>query len=163
MDLAERWFDLYRETAQQAGHAATPDNLGYMTGCFVADTEAEAQKSFEHFLWRTQVSLKGPLSYYMPVGMTTRGTTSILSQGTGTKKRKPVFQMSIDDLREAGGFVVGTPKEVVQRLKEIIKRLGVGHMLFEGQYGGLPHDLTMHSIELMGKEVLPALRKELSQ
>jgi len=93
--------------------------------------------------------------------MTTRGTTSILSQGSGTQKRKPVFQMSIDDLREAGGFVVGTPKEVVQRLKEIIKRLGVGHLLFEGQYGGLPHDLTMHSIELMGQEVLPALRKEL--
>jgi hypothetical protein len=39
----------------------------------------------------------------------------------------------------------------------------VGHMLFEGQYGGLPHDLTMRSIELMGKEVLPALRKELAE
>jgi hypothetical protein len=48
-------------------------------------------------------------------------------------------------------------------LKEIIKRLDVGHLLFEGQYGGLPHDLTMHSIELMGKEVLPALRRELSE
>jgi alkanesulfonate monooxygenase SsuD/methylene tetrahydromethanopterin reductase-like flavin-dependent oxidoreductase (luciferase family) len=163
MDLAERWFDLYRETAEQTGYKATPANLGYMTGCFVADTEAEARKSYEHFLWRTQVSLKGPMNYYMPVGMTTRGTTSILSQGSGTTRRKPVFQMSIDDLREAGGFVVGTPTEVVQRLKEIIKRLDVGHLLFEGQYGGLPHDLTMHSIELMGKEVLPALRRELSE
>ncbi|HJU12052.1 MAG TPA: LLM class flavin-dependent oxidoreductase, partial [Candidatus Binataceae bacterium] len=161
MDLAERWFDLYRETALQRGYTAGPDNLGYMTGCFVADTEAEARKSYDHFLWRTQVSLKGPLSYYMPVGMTTRGTTSILSQGAGTTRRKPVFQMTIDDLREAGGFVVGTPREVVQRLKEIIKRLGVGHLLFEGQYGGLPHDLTMRSIELMGKEVLPVLRNEL--
>jgi hypothetical protein len=36
-------------------------------------------------------------------------------------------------------------------------------MLFEGQYGGLPHDLTMRSIELMGKEVLPALRNELTE
>jgi len=134
-----------------------------MTGCFVAETEAEARKSYEHFLWRTQTSIKGPMNYYMPVGMTTRGTVSVLSGGTGPKKRKPVFQMTIGELREAGGFVVGTPKEVVQRLKEIIKRLGVGHMLFEGQYGGLPHELTMHSIELMGKEVLPALRKELSQ
>jgi hypothetical protein len=35
-------------------------------------------------------------------------------------------------------------------------------MLFEGQYGGLPHDLTMRSIELMGREVLPALRRELA-
>jgi alkanesulfonate monooxygenase SsuD/methylene tetrahydromethanopterin reductase-like flavin-dependent oxidoreductase (luciferase family) len=163
MDMAEQWFDLYRETAdKEAGYTATPENLGYMTGCFVADTDAEARKSYEHFLWRTQVSLKGPMNYYMPVGMTTRGTNSILTGGSGGQKRKPVFQMTIDDLREAGGFVVGTPKEVVQRLKEIITRLGVGHMLFEGQYGGLPHDLTMHSIELMGKEVLPALRKELA-
>ena len=70
--------------------------------------------------------------------------------------------MSIDDLQEAGGFVVGTPKQVTQRLKEIIKRLGIGHLIFEAQYGGLPHDLTMRSIELMGKEVLPVLRKELA-
>ena len=68
---------------------------------------------------------KGPINYYMPVGMTTRGTSSILTGGTGAEKHKPVFQMTIDDLREAGGFVVGTPKEVVQRLKEIITRLGV--------------------------------------
>jgi alkanesulfonate monooxygenase SsuD/methylene tetrahydromethanopterin reductase-like flavin-dependent oxidoreductase (luciferase family) len=70
--------------------------------------------------------------------------------------------MSIDDLQEAGGFVVGTPKQVTQRLKEIIKRLGIGHLIFEAQYGGLPHDLTMRSIELTGKEVLPALRKEIA-
>jgi hypothetical protein len=37
MDMAEKWFDVYRETAQEAGYTATPDNLGYMTGCFVAD------------------------------------------------------------------------------------------------------------------------------
>jgi alkanesulfonate monooxygenase SsuD/methylene tetrahydromethanopterin reductase-like flavin-dependent oxidoreductase (luciferase family) len=162
MDMAERWFDLYRETAQETGYTATADNLGYMTGCFVADTEAQARKSYEHYLWRTQVSLKGPINYYMPVGMTTRGTASIMSQGDGPKKHKPLFQMSIDDLVEAGGFVVGTPKEVAQRIKEIIARLGIGHMIFEGQYGGLPHDLTMRSIELMGTEVLPALRKDLS-
>lgn len=161
MDMAERWFDLYRDTAQESGYTATPENLGYMTGCFVADTETDARKSYEHYLWRTRTSLKGPINYYMPVGMTTRGTASVLSRGDGLRKHKPVFEMSIDDLREAGGFVVGTPKEVTQRLKEIVARLGVGHLLFEGQYGGLPHDLTMRSIELMGKEVLPALRREL--
>jgi len=36
-------------------------------------------------------------------------------------------------------------------------------MIFEAQYGGLSHDLTMRSIELTGKEVLPALRKELAE
>jgi hypothetical protein len=110
MDMAEQWFDLYRETAQQSGHTATPENLGYMTGLFVADTEAEAEKSFEHYLWRTRTSLKGPMHYYMPLGMTTRGTASILTEGSGPRKHKPVFQMSIADLREAGGFVVGTRK-----------------------------------------------------
>jgi len=39
-------------------------------------------------------------------------------------------------------------------LKEIIKRLGIGHLIFEAHYGGLSHDLTMRSIELTGKEVL---------
>jgi alkanesulfonate monooxygenase SsuD/methylene tetrahydromethanopterin reductase-like flavin-dependent oxidoreductase (luciferase family) len=162
MDMAGQWFDLYRETAEQSGYTATPANLGYMTGLFVADTEEDARKSYEHYLWRTQISLKGPIHYYMPVGMSSRGTTSILSAGSGPKKHKPVFEMSIDDLQEAGGFVVGTPQQVTQRLKEIIQRLGIGHLIFEAQYGGLPHDLTMRSIELTGKEVLPALRQELA-
>jgi alkanesulfonate monooxygenase SsuD/methylene tetrahydromethanopterin reductase-like flavin-dependent oxidoreductase (luciferase family) len=161
MEQAARWFDLYRETAQQSGHALTPDRLGYLTGCFVADTEADAQKSYEHYLWRWRTALKGPTHWYAPVGMSARGTTSILSQGSNARKQKSIFQMSIEEMRDSGAFVVGTPKEVTQRLKEMISRLGVGHILLESQYGGLPHDITMRSIELLGKEVLPALRKEL--
>jgi hypothetical protein len=42
--------------------------------------------------------------------------------------------------------------DVAQRLKEIIKRLGIGHLIFEAHYGGLSHDLTMRSIELTGKK-----------
>jgi alkanesulfonate monooxygenase SsuD/methylene tetrahydromethanopterin reductase-like flavin-dependent oxidoreductase (luciferase family) len=162
LDLTERWFDLYRETAEKSGYTATTENLGYMLGCFVADTEAEARKSYEHFLWRTQVSIKGPVHYYLPVGMSSRGATTVLSEGSSDQKHKPLFKMTIDDLREAGCFAVGTPQSVKQQLKEIIQRLGIGHMIFEAQYGGLPHDLTMRSIELLGKEVLPALRQELA-
>jgi len=50
---------------------------------------------------------------------------------------------------------------VTQRLKEIIKRFGIGHLLFEAQYSALLYEETMRSIELLGTEVLPALRKEL--
>ena len=132
-----------------------------MLGCFVADTEAEARKSYEHFLWRVQKSIKGPLHYYVPAGMSSRAGRSLLQEGAGGQGRKSIFNMSIDELVEAGGFVVGTPKAVAQRLKEIIKRLGIGHLLFEAQYSALPHEETMRSIELLGKEVLPALRKEL--
>src|SRR5260370_19786234 len=105
MAIEEKWFEIYRDKAdKEAGYTATPENLGYMTGCFVADTDAEARKSYEHFLWRTQTSIKGPINYYMPVGMTTRGTISVLSQDSGPTKRKPLFQMSIDDLRDSDGF-----------------------------------------------------------
>ena len=162
MDVAEGWFNLYRQTAEESGYTATPENLGYMLGCFVADTEAAAQKSYEHFLWRVQKSIKGPLHYYVPPGMSSRAGRSLL-QGAVGQARKSIFNMSIDELVEAGGFVVGTPKAVTQRLKEIIKRLGIGHLLFEAQYSALPHEETMRSIELLGKEVLPALRKELPE
>ena len=39
-------------------------------------------------------------------------------------------------------------------------RLGIGHLIMEAQFSGLPHELAMRSIELLGQEVLPALRSD---
>src|SRR2546428_10907255 len=111
-----------------------------MLGCFVADTEAEARKSYEHFLWRVQKSIKGPLHYYVPAGMSSRAGRSLLQEGAGGQGRKSIFNMSIDELVEAVGFFVGAPKAVAQRVKEGIYTVGDGHPPFLGPYPERPRE-----------------------
>ncbi len=160
MELAEQLFALYRETAQESGYNTQPHHLGYTMGCFVGDDEKAVQRSYEHVMFRMRMSAKGPVQHYAPVGMSSR---SVSSRFAGQSKSKSIFQMSIEELREAGGFIVGTPEVVAERLCYVIKRLGIGHLIMEGQFSGLPHELAMRSIELLGKQVLPAVRRELGQ
>src|SRR2546428_11158652 len=109
-----------------------------MLGCFVADTEAEARKSYEHFLWRVQKSIKGPLHYYVPAGMSSRAGRSLLQEGAGGQGRKSIFNMSIDELVEAGGFFVGGAQGVGQRLQGNFKRLGNGPLPLYGPKNAPP-------------------------
>jgi len=104
------------------------------------------------------MSAKGPVQHYAPVGMSNR---TVSARFSGQSKQPSIFNMNIDELREAGGFVVGTPEVVTERLYRIITRLGIGHLIMEAQFSGLPHELAMRSIELLGKQVLPDLRRAL--
>ena len=54
--------------------------------------------------------------------------------------------------------MVGSPETVIEKLKHIRDELGVGSLLLEAQGGRLSHEDTMRSIELFGKEVIPALK-----
>ncbi len=47
---------------------------------------------------------------------------------------------------------------MVKQLRHIKDRLGVGALLLEAQGGRLSHLDTMRSLELFGKEVIPALK-----
>lgn len=158
IETAARYFDAYREASAKAGHSATADKLGFVFGCFVADTQAEVEKSYPHILDRMRKSAKGPVAHYAPIGMGSR--FGFARPKSADKSKAPPPPPGVEDLKAGGGWVVGTPDEVTQRMKEIVKRLDVGHLVMESQFCGLPHETAMHSIELLGTKVLPQLRKE---
>jgi alkanesulfonate monooxygenase SsuD/methylene tetrahydromethanopterin reductase-like flavin-dependent oxidoreductase (luciferase family) len=66
--------------------------------------------------------------------------------------------MSYTELQENYHLVVGSPETVIKKLRHIKDRLGVGALLLEAQGGRLSHEDTMRSLELFGKEVIPALK-----
>lgn len=55
-------------------------------------------------------------------------------------------------------LVVGTPEQVITRLRYVRDLLGAGHMCLWAHDGYMTHEDTVRCIELLGKEVLPALR-----
>jgi hypothetical protein len=48
---------------------------------------------------------------------------------------------------------------VIKKLKYLKDEIGLGHLIFYGQESRMSHDATMRSIELFGKEVMPAIRE----
>jgi alkanesulfonate monooxygenase SsuD/methylene tetrahydromethanopterin reductase-like flavin-dependent oxidoreductase (luciferase family) len=72
-------------------------------------------------------------------------------------------------IREAGleatcqGFVAaqisGTPDEIVERARERRDAVGDFDLLLAPYYGGMPIELARESLQLFGKEVIPALKQ----
>jgi alkanesulfonate monooxygenase SsuD/methylene tetrahydromethanopterin reductase-like flavin-dependent oxidoreductase (luciferase family) len=68
-------------------------------------------------------------------------------------------QLSYEELQEANHLIVGSPETVINNLRHIKDRLGIRALLLEAQAGQLSHQTTMRSIELLGREVIPALKE----
>lgn len=72
-------------------------------------------------------------------------------------------RQSFDALRTLrGALVVGNPEEVVEKI--LYQHELFGHQRFMAQMsvGTMPHKQVMRSIELLGTEVAPVVRKELA-
>ncbi|MGH7366528.1 MAG: LLM class flavin-dependent oxidoreductase [Candidatus Rokuibacteriota bacterium] len=56
-------------------------------------------------------------------------------------------------------FIVGTPEECREEMERYHRTLGVNHFLLRLQWPGMPQQVVLDQIALLGHEVLPALRK----
>ena len=80
----------------------------------------------------------------------------LMGQTTRFGDRPPYLTWK--DLVANGNIVAGTPSQVAEQLREVIKDLHIGHLMVLNQFGSIPHDLAMDNIKLMGEQVLPKLR-----
>jgi alkanesulfonate monooxygenase SsuD/methylene tetrahydromethanopterin reductase-like flavin-dependent oxidoreductase (luciferase family) len=67
--------------------------------------------------------------------------------------------MTYEELQEAYHLVVGSPQTVLEKLSMMQETMGFGSLLLEAQAGAMPHADTMRSLELLGREVIPELKK----
>ena len=60
---------------------------------------------------------------------------------------------------DADMIIVGDPDQCLEKMRRYAD-LGVDRLLCYVQFGYLPHDSVIHTIELLGKHVIPELEKE---
>ncbi|MCP9329334.1 Atu2307/SP_0267 family LLM class monooxygenase [Liquorilactobacillus satsumensis] len=75
----------------------------------------------------------------------------------------PMSRAQFENEVKSGSFYVGSPETVAQRLAEMIRTLGVGRVELAYGAGELSALARMHMIELYAKEVIPRVRKLLSE
>ncbi len=157
LDYTEGLKGVYIDTAREVGFTPGPEHFGYLLRVFCADTDEEAQRIGETFLWTENHRNRGPVEHNDPPGYQSREAVRIQRQlpGAGGFGRR----MSYQELQDVDNVIVGSPDTVIRKLRQIIERLNPGYLHIYGNEGDMPHAEVMRSVELLGKEVIPALHE----
>jgi alkanesulfonate monooxygenase SsuD/methylene tetrahydromethanopterin reductase-like flavin-dependent oxidoreductase (luciferase family) len=133
-------IDLYRETGVRHGYSPDRLKVGVHALGYVAGTTHEAADEF----------FPGYARAVTDVG----------------KERgwPPVTRPGFDAQRGPhGALLIGNPEEVTEKIVRHSEALGgIDRLTFQINAASLPHAKLMHAIELIGTQVVPALRGELA-
>ena len=157
LDYTEGLKGVYIDTAREVGFTPGPEHFGYLLRVFCADTDEEAQRIGETFLWTENHRNRGPVEHNDPPGYQSREAVRIQRQlpGAGGFGRRMTYQ----ELQDVDNVIVGSPDTVTRKLRNIIERLNPGYLHIYGNEGNMNHADVMRSVELLGKEVIPALHE----
>ncbi len=151
-----KYMAMYKDVAREQGYEATPDQLGWSLPIYCAATDEQAREEARpHAEMFVNKLLKMPPEMLVPPGYTTIASM----KGMMAAKAGMTVDRKLEDLLEAGSFIVGSPKTVREKLIEAQRQIGFGNLLMTVQFGTLPHDLTMNNIKLLAEEVVPYIKE----
>ena len=160
LDLAGEIYDLYASTAEEAGYTPTPENRGYAVRVNVSDSDERAYEEGKKFYWQLGTSFGvTPRHWQSPPGYQSRAATQSrretaregirVSGGAG---------ISYEESQATYQVITGNPDTVTRRLKDIIDLVDPAYLVIWGREGPMSHETAMRCIDLMSKEVIPALK-----
>ena len=157
LDYTEGLKGVYIDTAKEVGFTPGPEHFGYLLRVFCADTDEKAQEIGQTFMWTEDHRNRGPVEHNDPPGYQSREAVRIQRQlpGAGGFGRRMTYQQ----LQDVDNLIVGNPDTVTRKLTNIIERLNPGYLHIYGNEGDMAHTDVMRSIELLGREVIPALHE----
>ena len=130
--------DLYRESGLKAGHAEEKLKVGIHSLGYVANSREEAVEDF----------YPGYAETFTRIG----------KERGWPPTRREHFNSQIGP---TGALLVGHWEEVVEKIQRHSEALGgICRLTFQMNVAALPHSKLLQSIELIGNEVAPAVRKE---
>jgi alkanesulfonate monooxygenase SsuD/methylene tetrahydromethanopterin reductase-like flavin-dependent oxidoreductase (luciferase family) len=110
-----------------------------------------------NFFWQNGALNKQPREWMAPPGYASVDFAGIRRLRAVSK---PFDNQAYQEAQDNYQVVVGTPDQVITKLRYMRDSLGIGHMCLWAHDGYMSHDDTVRCIELFGNEVLPALRAD---
>ncbi len=129
--------DLYREAGERAGFSPAQLKVGLHSPGYVAQTKDQA------------------ITEYYP------GYAELWTRLGKERGWPPVTQSQFNSLiAPKGVLVVGGPEEVAEKLMSHSKALGgIDRFTFQMDNAGLSHQQLLQSIELIGTQVIPLIKR----
>ena len=159
-------MEIYAETARQHGYEPGPEHFGYLVRIHVQDTDEKAREVG-----------KGYMEGNVGVGRVPMPRDYMSPVGYGSASRDPRFlrlreqirsdpfrvggldSAAYDDILASKRWIIGSPDTVVSQLREVLAQMRPGILAVWTNDGTINHEDSMRCLELMGQEVLPALRE----
>jgi alkanesulfonate monooxygenase SsuD/methylene tetrahydromethanopterin reductase-like flavin-dependent oxidoreductase (luciferase family) len=160
IDATKTIWDTYSKAARDVGYEAGPENFGYLIRVHVQDTEEKAMQNARQFMWM-QGEFTGlahpvwanPAGYFSPSGR--RGFVEFAVGRAKNPRGQPTFEEQVADTM----IICGTPDQCIERLKHLIEHTRPGIMGLWGNDGTVSATDRRRCIELMVKEVMPAVKE----
>jgi alkanesulfonate monooxygenase SsuD/methylene tetrahydromethanopterin reductase-like flavin-dependent oxidoreductase (luciferase family) len=156
----KKLLDGYWERVAARDKDDSPYRAAFAQIIAVADTDAEAERLYsEHILYFFNRCLHVYPGFSDPPGYRTISTikAGVLDQLRAENMR--VFQnLTWKDLVDGGYVIAGSPETVLDRMKEMITTLRLGHVFCLMHNGNQPDWKTRHSSKLFAEKVMPHLR-----
>ena len=149
-DLDRRYAQYWEARTEREGARPPATDVGLALPVHVAETSEQARDE-----------ARASVASYMNVIAST-GLRTLASRGGDPNNLPPLMQRNrpsnLEQLLDEV-CVIGSVKEVTEKLAALRDRYGVGHFLTWCNTGGLiPHDQVVHSMTLIMERVAPALR-----
>jgi alkanesulfonate monooxygenase SsuD/methylene tetrahydromethanopterin reductase-like flavin-dependent oxidoreductase (luciferase family) len=124
-------IELYEESIEEAGKNLDNASVTIMVDGYVAETEEAAYEALNPYMLDLH-------EQYM-------------KWGNPEFEGRPTFEDVEDQC------IIGTPSQVAETV-ERFRDMGVDHLIFRTQFGGMSQESTLESIRLFGEEVAPEFR-----
>lgn len=135
-EVFKHTLDLYREAAKDSGH--DPSRLPVSTAGFLYTSED------------SQTALN---EYYQHI-----------NEGMKVTNNRGFPEQAFAQAKDTRSIInVGSPQQIIDKILYQHELFGQQRYIAQLDFGGVPFDKIRHNIELIGKEILPALKKYTSK
>jgi alkanesulfonate monooxygenase SsuD/methylene tetrahydromethanopterin reductase-like flavin-dependent oxidoreductase (luciferase family) len=140
--------DEYRALYDKIGRDSSTMPMGLMRFVHVTNSRKEAEEAAKRARYSSRVSLSLRLNYAEFDGIYAQ---DIASQN----------EPSLDEMVE--NYIIGDAEHCIEKIIEDHDCMGHSHVLFNVQLGGIPNERVLKTIEALGADVIPGVRKELAR
>jgi probable LLM family oxidoreductase len=132
----EQHAQLYRKTAQEAGHDVGSLRVGASTPGLILRQDAE--RTYQPYWMDSMTRIAAERGFPKPSEVSYRAQTA-----------------------PAGALFVGNPEQVASKIVRMHGHMKHDRQIFQLDFSSVPQKLVLESIELLGTEVLPLVNSEL--
>jgi alkanesulfonate monooxygenase SsuD/methylene tetrahydromethanopterin reductase-like flavin-dependent oxidoreductase (luciferase family) len=154
-------MDRYWDLVSQRGKPGNPMQVGFLQNVVVSESDSQAEQDYaehvEYFFHKCLARI--PPHWLTPPGyIDYYGLEHLFKDPREIELAAGWGQMRYRDFVASQIVIGGGPATVRDQLKELVADLRVGNLLLMVQMGSMPHELVLKNIDLLGREVLPAIR-----
>ncbi len=161
LEATKKIWNVYDEAAREVGYEPGPENRGYLLRVHVQDTREKALENASEFNWMMGefTGLAHPV-WSSPAGYSSPKNRQALVEIANGRRPSPRGGAAppLNEQLESMQIIAGTPDEVIKKLRLVMEGTRPGIFGIWGNDGAVDDADSRRCIELLGREVLPAVR-----